>query len=71
MSQKKINNNQLLISFVVILSLLWTFGGSGLFTMRAQAAPGIRYVAPGGACGGKSPCYASIQDAVSASEKKR
>ena len=33
----------------------------------AQAAPGILYVAPGGACGGGVPnCYASLQEAVDA-----
>ena len=31
---------------------------------RAQAT--TRYVAPGGDCGGASPCYAVIQDAVDA-----
>lgn len=41
-------------------------------TMGAQAAAGalpaaaMRYVAPGGACGGAGPCYATIQAAVDA-----
>ena len=30
------------------------------------AVPGLRYVAPGGNCGGVSPCYGSIQPAVDA-----
>lgn len=33
----------------------------------AQAGRALRYVAPGGNCGGASPCYAQIQDAVAAS----
>ena len=32
-----------------------------------QASPGILYVAPGGNCGGASPCYGDIQAAVNAS----
>jgi hypothetical protein len=32
----------------------------------AGAVAGVHYVAPGGACGGESPCYASVQDAVDA-----
>ena len=32
----------------------------------ALADPGLAYVAPGGNCGGASPCYATIQAAVDA-----
>ena len=30
----------------------------------ALAAPGILYVAPGGICGGATPCHDTIQNAV-------
>ena len=45
---------------------------SNQFIKTALAAPGtpgaiVRYVAPGGDCNGHSPCYATIQGAVSAS----
>jgi len=32
------------------------------------ADPGILYVAPGGNCGGETPCYGAIQDAVDAAD---
>lgn len=32
----------------------------------AQASPGVHYVAPGGNCGGASPCHGEIQAAVNA-----
>ena len=32
----------------------------------ADAATAVRYVAPGGACGGAIPCHVSVQDAVDA-----
>ena len=35
---------------------------------RAAPATAIRYVAPGGHCGGAAPCYASIQAAVDAAQ---
>ena len=31
-----------------------------------EASPGVRYVAPGGDCGGATPCYSSVQAAVDA-----
>jgi hypothetical protein len=34
--------------------------------ISVQASPQIRYVAPGGSCGGATPCYAQIQAAVNA-----
>jgi hypothetical protein len=42
-----------------------------ILSLFVQAAPvsavaTIRYVAPGGVCGGATPCYANVQDAVSA-----
>src|SRR3989304_5569017 len=33
-----------------------------------QAVPSVRYVAPGGACGGQVPCYANVQTAVDAAQ---
>jgi hypothetical protein len=51
------------------------FGLSGRISFQsALAAPGISdaivlYVAPGGDCGGHSPCYAAIQDAVNAASE--
>jgi hypothetical protein len=43
------------------LGLLWLLGGQN---NPALADPAILYVAPGGDCGGATPCYATIQDAV-------
>lgn len=33
------------------------------------ADPGILYVAPAGDCGGVTPCYTSVQDAVDAADE--
>ncbi len=35
-------------------------------TSAAQSTAAVRYVAPAGKCGGKSPCYATVQLAVDA-----
>jgi fibronectin-binding autotransporter adhesin len=45
------------------LGLLWLLGSQSTV---ALADPGILYVAPGGNCGGATPCYATVQDAVDA-----
>jgi parallel beta-helix repeat protein len=45
------------------LGLLWLLGSQNAV---ALADPGILYVAPGGNCGGVTPCYATIQAAVDA-----
>jgi len=45
------------------LLLISFFAGS---STRVQAASNLRYVAPGGNCGGATPCYASLQAAVNA-----
>ncbi|RLC98330.1 MAG: hypothetical protein DRI77_05290, partial [Chloroflexi bacterium] len=37
-------------------------------TAAADTTATVRYVAPGGNCGGASPCYASIQAAVDAAQ---
>ena len=49
------------------LALALTAGGMGSGT-AAGFGPAItvRYVAPGGACGGATPCYATIQAAADA-----
>ena len=45
------------------LGLLWLLGSQNSV---ALADPGILYVAPGGDCGGATPCYATVQAAVDA-----
>ncbi|MBU1751099.1 MAG: hypothetical protein KKA73_25730 [Chloroflexi bacterium] len=42
----------------------WTWLGSD----PVQAASSVRYVAPGGNCGGASPCYSTVQAAVDAAQ---
>jgi len=42
------------------------FLGLSLMPTAVHAEPGVLYVAPGGNCGGPTPCYATIQDAVDA-----
>jgi len=51
----------LLAACLALLGLLWLSG-----ITSAQASPGTRYVAPGGNCGGATPCYSTIQAAVDA-----
>ncbi|MCX7707998.1 MAG: hypothetical protein N2204_08335, partial [Anaerolineae bacterium] len=48
-----------LVSLFALLAL-------GLITAAALPSATVRYVAPGGACGGVTPCYATIQAAVDA-----
>ena len=48
---------------LIALAVLWLIPGS--FPTQAQEAT-THYVAPGGDCGGASPCYATIQAAVDA-----
>jgi hypothetical protein len=38
----------------------------GLHSWPALADPGTLYVAPGGNCGGETPCFATVQEAVDA-----
>jgi parallel beta-helix repeat protein/putative cofactor-binding repeat protein len=45
------------------LGVLWLLGSQN---GAALADPGILYVAPGGDCGGATPCYATVQAAVDA-----
>ena len=59
--------NQCLIALALglglALGLLWLLESQNGI---ALADPGILYVAPGGNCGGATPCYATVQDAVDA-----
>jgi len=52
----------LLTICIVLLGLLWL---SGIPSAQASTTS-IRYVAPGGNCGGATPCYSTIQAAVNA-----
>jgi len=68
-------SNQCLIALALglglALGLLWILGSQNGV---ALADPGILYVAPGGNCGGATPCFATIQaavDAVSAGDEIR
>ncbi len=54
----------LLAGLLAVAATLWM---PGTLPASANTASAVRYVAPGGNCGGASPCYASIQDAVDAS----
>ncbi len=51
----------LLSNGLLLIALLFAVGA-------ASADSTVRYVAPGGDCGGASPCYATIQAAVDAAE---
>jgi len=59
--------NQCLVALALglglALGLLWLLGSQNSV---ALADPGILYVAPGGDCGGATPCYATVQAAVDA-----
>lgn len=57
------------ICLTATLILLVVIGGWVLLNGRpVQAAPGVLYVAPGGNCGGVTPCYSTIQAAVDAAQ---
>ena len=67
-------NNQIRLLTAMALGLstlavaVWVFGttiGAGPAQSIAYAA-GLHYVAPGGICGGPTPCYAGVQAAVDA-----
>ncbi len=51
------------------VGLLWLLG-AGLLVVKAQGPDGIGiyHVAPGGSCGGASPCYSTVQAAVDAAD---
>lgn len=51
----------LLLALAGVLALLLLLAGPAT---PVRADPGTLYVAPGGDCGGMTPCYAAIQDAV-------
>ncbi|MCX6030191.1 MAG: hypothetical protein NT169_12965 [Chloroflexi bacterium] len=52
--------------FAVATGLLATCALLAALSLSAQAAATVLYVAPGGACGGPTPCYAGVQAAVDA-----
>ena len=57
------------IAFALVLSLGLALGLLGLlggWSHVTLADPGVLYVAPGGDCGGVTPCYATVQAAVDA-----
>jgi len=56
----------LAIAVLMMAGLLALLSGSLSRTAHAQGT--IRYVAPGGSCGGASPCYSTVQDAVDAAQ---
>ena len=60
------NNKMIQVSLVCLSSLLllaaWFHSNDA--AKAAGAAPTVRYVAVGGQCGGRSPCYAQVQTAV-------
>jgi hypothetical protein len=58
-----------IICLTATLTLLVVIGGWALLDGRpVQAAPDVLYVAPGGDCGGASPCYSTVQAAVDAAQ---
>jgi predicted outer membrane repeat protein len=60
---------RLLTTFAFLIGLLAALTLLDLLTGPAtpvNADPGVLYVAPGGNCGGMTPCYAAIQAAVDA-----
>ncbi len=56
------------IALTATLALLTVAGLMVLMDHSAHASPDVRYVAPGGDCGGATPCYATLQEAVDASQ---
>ena len=57
---------RLLLSVTIGLALVGVVILAAGTQTRAYAAAVTRYVAPGGVCGGASPCYANVQSAVNA-----
>ena len=55
----------LCLSLGLFLGLLWALSSQGQAVLADQ---GILYVAPGGNCGGTSPCFATVQAAVDAAD---
>ncbi len=56
------------LAAVIVLGVLLVLLSLAIVQQVGHAAPGgtTRYVAPGGNCGGASPCYATVQAAVDA-----
>ena len=57
----------LTIAFLTVAGLLILVGAMSQGTL-VHASPSVLYVAPGGDCGGASPCYSTVQDAVDAAQ---
>jgi hypothetical protein len=55
-----------LLAAGLALTLAAAVAGSGMASGGLRPEATVRYVAPGGACGGATPCYATIQAAVDA-----
>lgn len=51
---------------VALVLLALAAGWPLLFHPPVQAAPGVLYVAPGGSCGGVTPCFGTVQEAIDA-----
>ncbi len=65
--EETVDNRMGLISFAFLSGLIATVAVVFLLawpSASVRADPDICYVAPGGDCGGASPCYASVQDCV-------
>ncbi len=52
---------------IVFCSILVLLLGMLVPPVPVSSAGSVRYVAPGGSCGGQTPCYSSVQAAVDAS----
>jgi len=53
----------LLLGLLLLVVMFWLLG---MLPAVADMAATVRYVGPGGNCGGALPCYAAVQDAVDA-----
>ncbi len=53
---------------VLAIANMWWFMSSTARAERSSDGYAIYYVAPGGNCGGQTPCYGNIQDAVSTAD---
>ena len=52
------------ITAVLALAAMFAF----MNTQPTQATTTVHYVAPGGVCGDRNPCYATVQSAVDVAE---
>lgn len=54
-----------LTSLLTIIFLVFVLAAT-LAARGTRASPAIRYVSTDGLCGGNSPCYSNVQDALNA-----